>query len=61
MNHAPSAVTPLDPELIEVGDAIGQRAQRRGLVQGAMPVPGSVVMPQVLVGFQNLATGPDLR
>jgi hypothetical protein len=29
MNHAPSAVTPLDPELIEVGDAIGQRAQRR--------------------------------
>jgi hypothetical protein len=26
---APSAVTPLDPELIEVGDAIGQRAQRR--------------------------------
>jgi hypothetical protein len=29
MNHGPSAVTPLDPELIEVGDAIGQRAQRR--------------------------------
>jgi hypothetical protein len=36
MNHAPSAVTPLDPELTEVGDAIGQRAQRRGLVQGAV-------------------------
>ena len=25
MIHAPSAVTPLDPERIEVGDTIGQR------------------------------------
>ena len=23
MNHAPCAVTPLDPELIQVGDAVG--------------------------------------
>jgi hypothetical protein len=41
MNHASGTVTPLDPELIQVGDAIGQRAQRRGLVQGpvrAVPV-----------------------
>ncbi len=29
MKHATSAVAPLDPDLIEVGDAIGQRAQRR--------------------------------
>jgi hypothetical protein len=36
MSRAPSAVTPLDPGLIEVGDAIGQRAQRRGLVQGVV-------------------------
>ena len=36
MNHAPSAVAPLDPELVQVGDAVWQRAQRRGLVQGAV-------------------------
>ncbi len=36
MNHASGAVTALDPELIEVGDAIGQRAQLRGLLQGAV-------------------------
>jgi hypothetical protein len=30
----------LDPELIQVGDAIGQRARRRVLVQGSVrPVP----------------------
>ncbi len=29
-------VAPLDPELVQVTDAIGQRAQRRGLVQGAV-------------------------
>ena len=29
MNHASGTVAPLDPELIQVGDAIGQRAQRR--------------------------------
>ena len=29
MNHASGTVTPLDPELIQVGDAIGQRAQLR--------------------------------
>jgi hypothetical protein len=29
-------VTPLDPERIEIAHAIRQRAQRRGLVQGAM-------------------------
>src|SRR5208282_1005220 len=28
MNHAADAVTPPDPDLIEVGDAVGQRAQR---------------------------------
>jgi hypothetical protein len=40
MNHASGTVTPLDPELIQVGDAIGQRAQRRGMVQGSVrPVP----------------------
>ena len=26
MNHTPGAVTPLNPELIQVGDSVGQRA-----------------------------------
>ena len=25
MDHATSAVTPLDPELVQAGDAVGQR------------------------------------
>ena len=36
MNRAPSAVAPLDPELVQVTDAIGQWAEWRGLVQGAV-------------------------
>ena len=49
MNHASGAVAALDPELIEVGDAIGQRAQRRGLLQGAVRpvgVAGGLVVAQ---------------
>ena len=42
MNHAAGTVAPLDPELIQVGDAIGQRAQRRGLVQGSVRPVGVV-------------------
>jgi hypothetical protein len=36
MNHASGAVTPLDPEPIQVDDSFGQRAERRGLVQGTV-------------------------
>jgi hypothetical protein len=36
MNHASGTVAPLDPELIQVTGTVGQRAQRRGLVQGAV-------------------------
>jgi len=36
INHASGTVAPLDPELIQVGDAIGRRAQWRGLVQGSV-------------------------
>jgi hypothetical protein len=35
MNHAPCAVMPMNPELIQVGDAIGQRAEWRGLAEGS--------------------------
>ena len=36
MNHASGTVAPLDTELVQVGDAVGQRAERRGLFQGAV-------------------------
>ena len=36
MNHATGAVTPEDADVVQVGDAIWQRAQRRGLVQCAV-------------------------
>jgi hypothetical protein len=49
MNHASGTVAPLDPEVIQVGDAIGQPAQRRGLVQGSVR-PGGVA--EVLVFTQ---------
>jgi hypothetical protein len=42
MNHAPCAVPPPDPELIQVGDAVGQRAQWRGLLEGALRPVGIV-------------------
>lgn len=53
MNHTPSAVAPLYPELIQVGDAIGQRAQPRGLVQGSVRPTGVVeVLALVQLGHQ---------
>jgi hypothetical protein len=30
MNHASGAVAPPDPEVVQAGDAIWQRAERRG-------------------------------
>src|ERR1700747_1777590 len=36
MNHATSAVTPPDPELVQAGDTVGQRAERCGLLQGSV-------------------------
>jgi hypothetical protein len=49
MNHAPGAVAPTDPELVQVGDADGQRAQWRGLPEGAVRAVGVaevLVLPQ---------------
>ncbi len=42
MNHAPGAITPLDPEMVQVGDAVGHRAEQRGLFQGAVRPVGVV-------------------
>ena len=36
MDHASDAVAPPDADVVQVGDIIWQRAQRRGLVQGAV-------------------------
>ncbi len=36
MDHASDAVAPPNAEVVQVGDAIRQRVQRRGLVQGAV-------------------------
>jgi hypothetical protein len=42
MNHASGAVAPPEAEVAQIGDAIWQWAERRGLVQGAMwPVRGA--------------------
>jgi hypothetical protein len=40
VNRASGAVTPMDPEMVQAGDAIGQRARRRGLVQSAVRPAG---------------------
>jgi len=42
MDHASGAVAPEDAEAVQAGDAIWQRAQRRGLVQGAVRPVGVV-------------------
>jgi hypothetical protein len=49
MNHASGAVLPPEAEVVQVGDAVRQRAKRRGLVQGAMRpvrVVEVLVLPQ---------------
>jgi hypothetical protein len=42
MNHAADAVTSLNPDPIKVGDAVGESAQRRGLLQGSVRPVGVV-------------------
>ena len=50
MDHASGAVTPPEAEVVQVGDGVWQRANRRGLVQGAVR-PVRVV--EVFVLAQN--------
>ena len=50
MNHATGAVAPPDQEMVQVGHAIWQRAERRGLIQGSVR---PVVVLEVFVLAQN--------
>ena len=54
VEDAASAVTALDPEMIQISNAAGQGAERRGLVQGAVR-PVRVV--EVLVLAQDDQSG----
>jgi hypothetical protein len=48
MDHASCAITSLDPQMTHAGYAVGQRVERRGLVQGAVwPVGVIKVLRQV--------------
>jgi TOTE conflict system primase-like protein len=59
MDHASGAVAPSDAEVVQVGDAIRQRAERRGLVQRAVrPVRVAEVLVLAQDGHQ-VALVPD--
>ena len=61
MDHASDAVAPLDADVVKVGDIIWQRAQRRGLVQGAVwPVRVVEILVLAQDGHQ-VALVPDQR
>ena len=59
MNHAPGAVTPLDPEMVQVGDAVGQRTERRGLAEGAVGPVGVVEILVLAQGGYQVPLIPD--
>jgi hypothetical protein len=59
----PGAVTSMDSEVVQVGDAFGQRAQGRGLSQGAVRPVGVVDVPpgsalEAAYGASNLEPLP---
>jgi hypothetical protein len=51
----PCAVAPLDPEVIQVSNAVGQRAERRGLVQGAVGPVGVAEVEAVAARLEQAA------
>ncbi len=59
MTHASCAVASLYPELVQAGDAVGHRTERRGLAEGAVrPVRGAEVLVRAQDGHQ-VALVPD--
>ena len=59
MDHAPGAVTPLNPEMVQAGDAVGQRAQRRGLLKGAVRPVGIVEVFVLAQDGHQVSLVPD--
>jgi hypothetical protein len=58
MHHAPGAIAPLNPEMVQVGNAVGQRAQRRGLFQGSVRPVGVVEVFVLAQDGQTEIPGP---
>jgi hypothetical protein len=59
MNHASGTAAALDTEVIQVGDSIWQRAQRRCLVQGAVWPVGVVEVLVLAQDGHQVALVPD--
>jgi hypothetical protein len=59
VDDATNAVVPPDPEMIQVGDAIWQRPQWRGLVQSAVRPVGIVEVLVLLQHHHQVAPVPD--
>jgi hypothetical protein len=52
VNYTPGAIAPLDPELTQIRDTVGQLPQRRCLLQGAMG-------PMRVIGAADSTPGSD--
>ena len=61
MNHASGAVASPEAKVVQVGDAIWQRAQRRGLVQGAVRPVGVVEVLVLAQHSHQVPLVPDQR
>jgi hypothetical protein len=61
MNHATSAVAPQNAETVQVGDVFWQRAQRPGLVEGAVRAVGVVEVLVLAQDGHQVALVPDQR
>jgi hypothetical protein len=61
MNYASGAITALDPEMVQVGDAVGQRAERCCLFQGAVRPVGVVEVLVLAQHDHQVPLVPDQR
>jgi hypothetical protein len=59
IRHASGAVAPPDADAVQVGDAVGQRAERRGLFQGAVWPVGVVEVLVLAQDGHQVALVPD--
>jgi hypothetical protein len=59
MNHASGTVAPEDAEVVQVSEAVRQRAERRGLVQGPVRPTGVVEILVLAQDGHQVALVPD--